>query len=119
MFKNMILVILFDMFLNPSFKMTIIVNIARATASTSKNLNYARKNLIYLKQVYTFQFDRIKFENPKSSLPLKRFIVPLLTILNPRKPNVRKKRICRILLILISTTTNLSHVYYVGPNLET
>ena len=37
MFKNMGLVILFDMFLNPSFKMTTsFANIARTTASTSK-----------------------------------------------------------------------------------
>ena len=37
MFKNMRLAILFDMLLNPSFKMTTsFANIARATASTSK-----------------------------------------------------------------------------------
>ena len=37
MFKNTRLVILFDMFLNPSFKMTTsLPSIARATASTSK-----------------------------------------------------------------------------------
>ena len=79
----------------------------------SRNMNYHRKNLTYLKQVYTFQSNHIKFKNPKSSLPLKRSIVPLLTILNPMKPKVRQKRISRILLILISTTTNLFHVYYV------
>ena len=55
----------------------------------SLNMNYATKNLIYLKQVYTFQSNQIKFENPKSSLPLKRFIVRFLTTLNPRKPKVR------------------------------
>ena len=37
MFKNMRLVILFDMLLNPSFKMTTgFANVARTTASTSK-----------------------------------------------------------------------------------
>ena len=37
MFKNMRLVILFDMLLNPSFKVTTdSANIARTTASTSK-----------------------------------------------------------------------------------
>ena len=36
MFENMRLVILFDMFLNPSFKMTSFVNIPRTKASTSK-----------------------------------------------------------------------------------
>ena len=33
---NMRLVILCDMFINPSFKMTSFTNIAKATASTSK-----------------------------------------------------------------------------------
>ena len=55
----------------------------------SRNMNYPRKNLIYLKQVYTFQSNQIKFENPKSSLPLKKFTVHFLTTLNPRKPKVR------------------------------
>ena len=37
MFENMRLVILFDMFLNPSFKMTTsFANIAKTTASTNK-----------------------------------------------------------------------------------
>ena len=37
MFENMRLVILFDMLLNPTFKMTtIFANIARTTATTSK-----------------------------------------------------------------------------------
>ena len=36
MFKNMRLVILFDMFLSPSLKMASFANIARATAITSK-----------------------------------------------------------------------------------
>ena len=40
-------------------------------------------------QIYTFQSNQIKFENPKSSLPLKRFTVHFLTTLNPRKPKVR------------------------------
>ena len=59
----------------------------------SRNMNYPRKNLIYLKKVNVLQSNHIKFENPKSSLPLKRFIVSFLKILNPRKPKVRYKRI--------------------------
>ena len=55
----------------------------------SYNMNYPRKNLIYLKQVCIFQSNQTKFENLKSSLPLKRFIVRFLTTLNPRKPKVR------------------------------
>ena len=54
-------------------------------------MNYPRKNLIYLKQVYTFQSNQIKFENPKSSLHLKRFIVHFLTSLNLRKPKSQVK----------------------------
>ena len=42
-------------------------------------MNYPRKNLIYLKQVYTFQSHQRKFKNPKSSLSLRRFIVHFLT----------------------------------------
>ena len=37
-------------------------------------MNYTRKNLIYLKQVYTFQSNQIKFQSAKSSLPLIRKI---------------------------------------------
>ena len=55
----------------------------------SRNMNYPRKNLIYLKQAYTFQSNQIKFENPKSSLPLKRFFIRFLTTSNPRKPKFR------------------------------
>ena len=42
-----------------------------------------------LKAGYNFQSNQIKFENPKFSLPLKRFIVRFLTTLNPRKSKVR------------------------------
>ena len=55
----------------------------------SSNMNYRRKRLIYLNQVYTFQWNQIKFENPKSTLPLKRFTIVFLTTLNMRKPKVR------------------------------
>ena len=42
-------------------------------------------SFFYKKQVYTFQSNQIKFENAKSLLPLKRFIVCFLTTLNPRE----------------------------------
>ena len=42
-----------------------------------------------LKQLSTFQSNHIKFENPKSSLPLKRFFIRFLTTSNPRKPKFR------------------------------
>ena len=42
-----------------------------------------------LKAGCNFQSNQIKFENPKLSLPLKRFIVRFLTTLNPRKSKVR------------------------------
>ena len=57
---------------------------------------------------------QIKFENPKSSLPLKKLFVQFLTTLNPSKPKVGSKRISRTLLILIFTTTNLLHLHYVN-----
>ena len=56
---------------------------------TSPNMNYPRKNPVCLKQVYTFQSNKIKFENPKSLQPWKRSIVLLLITLNPRKPEFR------------------------------
>ena len=42
-----------------------------------------------LLKAYTFQSNQIKFENPKSSLPWKRFIIRFLTTLNTRKPKLR------------------------------
>ena len=62
---------------------------AKYISLISRNTNYSRKNLIYLKQVYTFRSNQTKLENPKSSLPLKKFIVHFLTTLNPRKWKVR------------------------------
>ena len=55
----------------------------------SHDMNYPRKKLIYLKQLYTFRSNQIKFRKPKSSLPLKRFIVRFITTLNLSKPKVR------------------------------
>ena len=47
MFKKLRLAILFDMLLNPNFKMTISsANIARTTASTSKFICYERYQII-------------------------------------------------------------------------
>ena len=38
-------------------------------------MNYPRKNPIYLKQVFTFQSNQIKFQNPKSLLPIHRSFI--------------------------------------------
>ena len=47
MFKNMRLVILFDLLLNPSFKMTTgFANIAKTTANTSKFIYLERFQII-------------------------------------------------------------------------
>ena len=46
----------------------------------SCNMNYPRKNLIYLKQVFTFQSNQIKFKNLKYSIT---------NFENLRKPKVR------------------------------
>ena len=61
MFKNMRLVILFDMFVNPSFKMTTgFANIARTTASTSKFIYSERfqiiKNWVFIRKII-FKFE--------------------------------------------------------------
>ena len=66
------LVIFFDMLLNPSFKKS--YSQLTKLFLISRNINYPRKSLIYLNQVYTFQSNQTIFENPKSSLLLKRFI---------------------------------------------
>ena len=55
----------------------------------SRNMNYPRKHLIYLKQVYSFQSDQIKFENPKPLLLLTKIHRSFLDKLKPRKPKVR------------------------------
>ena len=57
---------------------------------------------------------QIKCKNLKFSLPLKRFVVRLSTTLNLRKLKFRLNRISHIWPILISTTTNHLHVYYVN-----
>ena len=54
-----------------------------------RNFFYPNKNPIYFNQVYNCQSNPIKSENPKSLLPLKRFIILLLTTLNPSKQKVR------------------------------
>ena len=61
---------------------------------TSHNMNY---------------YELVKFKNAKSWLPLKRFIILLLTTKIGGNQKSEKS-----LLILISTTTNLLHVYYVN-----
>ena len=73
-----------------------------------------KPSLLRVTQVYISLSNQIKFESPKYSLPLKRFIVCLSVTLNLKKLKVRQKHISRILPILISTTTNLLHVYYVN-----
>ena len=66
----------------------------------SHNINYPRKNPIYLKQVCTSLSNQIKFENLKSSLPLKRFIVRLLTTF---KSEETKNQIKAPLLYLVNS----------------
>ena len=70
-------------------------------------MNYPRKNLIYLKQVYTFQESEIftTFENIRRSF------------LNNLKSEETKSQIKVHLLYLANSyfiTTNLLHVYYVN-----
>ena len=55
----------------------------------SHNMCHYSQNPIYLKYVYSFKSNQIRFGNLKSSLLFKRFIVRLLTTLNLRKLKVR------------------------------
>ena len=52
-------------------------------------MNYPRKNSIFLKQVYISLSNYIKFENPKSSLALESFIVPLTITLGETKSQIK------------------------------
>ena len=61
MFKNMRLVILFDIFLNPSFKMmTSVANIATTAASSSKFVYHERfqiiRNWVFMQKII-FNFE--------------------------------------------------------------
>ena len=86
---------------------------------TSNNLNYPRKNPIHVKHVYASLSNQIKLENPKSSLPSKRFIILLSTTLHIKKLIIRFKHISRILPILISTTANLHMIeHHILQNLR-
>ena len=71
MFKSMRLVILFDMLLNPSFKMTTsFVNIARTTASTNKYLcirNYLKKESLNLNELKTSLMLKFSLQNSLQS----------------------------------------------------
>ena len=82
MFKNMRLVILSDMFLNPSFKMaTSFANIARTTLSTSKFIYQENFKLSGIGSFYeTIIFN---FEWTKTSLILK-FSLQTLELMNVR-----------------------------------
>ena len=79
------------------------------TNLTQYELSQKESDLLKAGLYFSIQPDKIR-----KSLRLKRFIVRFLTTLNPRKPKARQKRISRILLVLIFTTTNLLHVYYLN-----
>ena len=79
------------------------------TNLTQYELSQKESDLLKAGLYFSIQPDKIR-----KSLPSKRFIVRFLTTLNPRKPKARQKRISRILLVLIFTTTNLLHVYYLN-----
>ena len=77
------------------------------------NMNYPRENTINLLQVYTSLSKKIKLENLKSSLLLKRFIFCLSTTLNSRKLRFSILKVpslvsCRILFIQLETFSRKS-----------
>ena len=66
MFKNMRVVILFDMFLNPNFKMmTSFPNVARTTASTSKFISQGK--FLLLNEVKTRLMLKYSLQNSLQS----------------------------------------------------
>ena len=67
------------------------LSIFTANETTANFMQYelSQEESDLLKAGLYFSIQKIKFENPKSSLPLKRFVVCFLTTLNPRKPKVR------------------------------
>ena len=62
---------------------------ANETVTNLTQYELSQEESDLLKAGLYFQSSQIKFENPKFSLPLKRFTVRFLTTLNPRKPKVR------------------------------
>ena len=62
---------------------------AKETITNLTQYELSQEESDLLKAGLYFQSSQIKFENPKFSLPLKRFTVRFLTTLNPRKPKVR------------------------------
>ena len=62
---------------------------ANETIASFMQYELSQEESDLLKAGLYFSIQKIKFENPKSSLPLKRFVVCFLTTLNPRKPKVR------------------------------
>ena len=77
-------------------------------------MKYLRKKPIYLKADLCFSIQPDKIRKSEILTTFEIFIFLLLTTLNPRKPKVRQNCISRILLIPISTTSNLLRVYYVN-----
>ena len=67
------------------------LSIFTANETTANFMQYelSQEESDLLKAGLYFSIQKIKFENPKSSLPLKRFVVCFLTTLNPWKPKVR------------------------------
>ena len=74
-------------------------------------MNYPRKNLIYLKQVYNFQSNQIKFKNLESSLPFH-----CLFLKKPKSEETKSQIKAHLLYLANSylTTTNLLQVYYIN-----
>ena len=82
-------------------------------------MSYPSKNSIYLKLVYTSLSNQIKFENHKSSLPLKSFIVCLSTALkhnvkHNEDPALKREASLRRFLRKLKEKTFLTKMYVIN-----
>ena len=62
---------------------------AKETITNLTKYALTQKESDLVKAGLYFRSNQIKLENPKSSLPLKRFIIHFLATLNLKKPKVR------------------------------
>ena len=79
----------------------------------SRSMNYPRKNLIYLQQVYT-SIQQDKTQKSEIFTAFEKIHCSFLNYLKSEQTNSQIKTLSRILLILIFTTTNLLQVYLIN-----
>ena len=82
------------------------------TNLTQYELSEKETNLLKVGLYFSIQPD--KLQKSEIVTTFQKFHPSFITTLNLRILEIRKRRVSRILVILISTTTDLLHVYYVN-----